>query len=236
MKILIVEDEKPIARYIERMCRQIAGDKIGSIHIIHNLDYAGIYLAEKKIDLCLLDLNLNGKDGYNLLKLAAAESFQTIVISANTDRAIEAFEYGVLDFIAKPFKEERLRDAFKRYFDINEKQDVRLKYLSINKEKQHVVIPVEDAVYFKAAGIYVEMHLLNKRVEILEKTMNRLEQILPQNFIRVHRSYLVNLNKVHSYGHCGGGNYRINLQDGIEIPVSRLKYKELQEKFEGRIK
>jgi len=234
MKILIAEDEKPIARYIERLCHKAAGDKIDSIQVIHNYEQAAAYLAEKKIDLCLLDLNLNGADGYNLLKLAAAKSFQTIIISANTDRAIEAFEYGVLDFIAKPFEEDRLREAFKKYFDLNKKHDVRLKYLSIHKDKQHVVIPVEETAYFKAAGIYVEIHLNGGGVEILEKTMDRLEQILPPNYIRVHRSYLVDLHRVYSYGHSGGGKYRIILQDDTEIPVSRSKYKELQDKFEGQ--
>ena len=233
MRILIVEDEKPIARYIERSCRKAAGDRIDSIQVIHSCEHAAAYLAEKKIDLCLLDLNLNGADGYNLLKTAAAKSFQTIIISANTDCAIEAFEYGVLDFIAKPFSEERLKEAFKKYFDFSREQNIHLKYLSIHRDKQHVVIPVEETIYFKAAGIYVEVHLTGGGVEIIEKTMDRLEQILPPNYIRVHRSYLVDLNSIYSYGHSGGGKYRLLLQDKTEIPVSRSKYKELQDRFEG---
>src|SRR3546814_13063742 len=65
-------------------------------------------------DVRLLDLNLHGRDGFDLLKRAVAGSFDTIVVSANTDRALEAFEYGVVDFVPKPFTEARLSQAFER--------------------------------------------------------------------------------------------------------------------------
>ncbi|MBK7227614.1 MAG: hypothetical protein IPH97_01775 [Ignavibacteriales bacterium] len=59
-------------------------------------------------------MNLNAKDGFELLKQVVSQSFHTIVISANINRAIEAFEYGVLDFIPKPYNIERLKAAFQR--------------------------------------------------------------------------------------------------------------------------
>ena len=103
MKIVIVEDERPIARYIERLTRKILGEKIQSIRTLYTLDDAKAFLLENPIDLCLLDLNLNGENGYELLKQAVSGSFHTIIISAYPNQAIEAFKYGVLDFIEKPF-------------------------------------------------------------------------------------------------------------------------------------
>jgi len=229
MRILIVEDERPIAKYIERTCHTILGTKITSIQIQHNLESASIFLVEHLIDLCLLDLNLNGEDGYELLKLAVSGSFHTIIISANTDRAVEAFNYGVLDFIPKPFTEERLQAAFDRYFDLQEKREIKTKYLSVRRGNQIITLSIDDIIYFKASGIYVEAHLTNGKKEFLDKTMDRLGQILPSRFVRTHRSYSVDLNQIESYGHHGGGTYKLTLKSGETLPLSRHKYKELHD-------
>ena len=78
------------------------------------------FIKEQSIDLLFLDLNLNREDGYELLEEVAAESFHTIIVSAYKDRAIRAFEYGVLDFVAKPYTEERLSLAIQRIHPRNE--------------------------------------------------------------------------------------------------------------------
>ena len=228
MRILILEDEPPIARYIESSCRKILGSKIQIIQVFYNLENAEEYILEHPIDLCLLDININGEDGYSLLQLAISKSFHTIVISAYTENAIEAFEHGVLDFISKPFDEDRLRMAFDRYFSRTEKRDLGMKYLSIRRQNEYSILPVDEILFFKAADIYVEAHLKNGKVEILDKTMDRLEQILPHNILRIHRSYLVDINEIESYKHIGGGTYQVQLKNGTPLPLSRQKYKELQ--------
>lgn len=231
MKILIVEDERPIAKFIERCCKKILQDQeVLEIEIKHTLENASNYLFENQIDLCLLDLNLNGKDGFDLLKLVLSGSFHTVVVSANTDRAIEAFQFGVLDFVAKPFDERRLRTSFDRFFERVEINSTT-KYLSVRKNNENVLLEIEEIYFFKAAGIYVEAHLKDGKVELLDKTMDRLGQILPSNFIRIHRSYFVEISEIESYKHVGGGTYCVNLKNGESLPLSRQKYKELHELF-----
>ena len=83
MNILIVEDEEPIAKYIEKSCHRILGDKISKTYIRLSLPQAMELVQEKEIDVCLLDLNLNGKSGFDLLKEISAQPFHTIIISAN---------------------------------------------------------------------------------------------------------------------------------------------------------
>ena len=117
MHIIIIEDEGPIAKYIERLCQNILGNKIDTIRTFNTIEHALSFLQDHRIDLCLLDLNLNGENAYELLQFVASAPFQTIIISAYTDLAIDAFKYGVLDFIAKPFNKERLELAFDRYFE-----------------------------------------------------------------------------------------------------------------------
>lgn len=228
MKILVAEDEKPIARYIGKLCRDILNDRLELIELAYNLDAACSFISENQIDLCLLDLNLNGEDGYKLLKIAVAYPFCTIVISANTDRAIEAFEYGVLDFIAKPFDKSRLKSAFDKYFNKSEKQNVFIKYLTLRTENKNVVVPVDEIYYFKAAGIYVEIHFAVGEFHLLDKTMDYLEQVLPSRFLRAHRSVIVDILGIKSYAHIGGGIYQIEMKNGDVLPLSRHKIKKIQ--------
>ncbi|UCE18972.1 MAG: response regulator transcription factor [Gemmatimonadota bacterium] len=229
MRILIIEDEKPIADYIVRLCRSILGDKIQSIRTLHTLEQAKAYLIESQIDLCLLDLNLNGENGFELLKSAVSGPFHTIIISAHTEQAIEAFHHGVLDFIPKPFDEERLRIAFERYFDRRKNRDIATRYFSARIGNQHKIILIDDIDYFKSAGNYVEAHLKNGKTELLNKTMDRLGQILPPRFKRIHRSCFVDLSQVYSYRHAGGGKYKIITRSGDSLPLSRQTYKELHD-------
>ncbi|MBN2399557.1 MAG: response regulator, partial [Candidatus Aminicenantes bacterium] len=115
MRILIIEDEPPIAKYIERCTRSLLKGHIRRIDAVHTLEDARHYLRKNRIDLCLLDLNLSGTDGYELLKQALAMPFQSIIISAHAEKAVTAFEYGVVDFVPKPFTVERLQKAFDRF-------------------------------------------------------------------------------------------------------------------------
>ena len=75
----------------------------------------------------------------------------------------------------------------------------------------------------------MEAHLKNGDVEILSKTMDRLEQILPGRFMRIHRSYIVDISHIDSFGHVGGGTYQVTLKNGTTAPLSRQRYKELKD-------
>lgn len=223
MRILIVEDERPIAEDIKLLVEQILGKEITSIHIEVTLESALIYLREKPIDVLLLDLNLNSKDGFQLLRQVVSQSFHTIVISANINRAIEAFEYGVLDFIPKPYNIERLKAAFQRLRSSHALDGHSIKYLSVKKGYEIKVIPLEEIKYFKSANIYIELHLFNDQVVIYDKSIKQLIPLLPSNYYRIHKSFIVDRNNVKSIQSLGGGKYRAFLKSGDCLPVSRHK-------------
>lgn len=223
MRILIVEDERPTAEDIKFLIQQILNKEIDTIHIENTLNSAMMYLKEKPIDLLLLDLNLNSKDGFDLLKQAVSKSFHTIVISANTNRAIEAFEFGVLDFIPKPYSIERMKAAFQRLKDSHATDGHAIKYLSIKKGFEIKVIPIEEVRYFKSANIYVELHLKDDHVVIYDKSIKRLATLLPSSYCRIHKSYIVDRDKIASIQSLGGGKYRVTLKSGECLPVSRRK-------------
>ena len=225
MRILIVEDELPIAEDILFLVKDILKRQISSIHIETTLGNAQEYLRTHLVDVLLLDLNLNSKDGFQLLKQTVSNSFHTIVISANTDRAIEAFEYGVLDFIPKPYSRERIEAAFARINSAHALDGHSLKYITVKRGYEIQVIPLEDIRYLKSANIYVELHLKDKQIALCDKSMKTLAPLLPSNYIRIHKSYIIDINNVETIQTIGGGQYRALLKTGDILPVSRQRMK-----------
>ena len=229
MNILIVEDESRIAKRVERMTRDIFGDALQSLTHMNTLHEALTFIENNALDLVLLDLNLNGDDGFDLLTAAVSGSFDTIVISAYKDQAITAFEYGVLDFVPKPFNQDRLEQAFNR---IKEKeQSTKLKYLAVKKRHRIQLVPIEELRYVKGAGIYTELYLTDGTKELHDKSLERLEKLLSPSFERIHKSYLVRMSEVKEITVKSGSKYLAELKNGELIPVGRTKYKDLKGKW-----
>jgi two-component system response regulator LytT len=178
--------------------------------------------------LLVLDLNLSGRDGFELLKLAVSGSFHTIVVSANTDRALEAFEYGVLDFIGKPFSRDRLRKALSRYKDTASRNDRPTKYLSVRQQNTLSLVPIHKIVYIQGARIYSEIRLDDGTARIHDKSLSLLLTLLPHHFIRTHKSYIVNLHCIQHFRSLGASRYELKLKTDEILPVSRARYKEIK--------
>lgn len=229
MIVAIVEDEPLIANRIERLTKEILNKKLTKIIVKNSLHEARRYLFEHPVDLLLLDLNLHGKDGFELLKQAVSGSFHTIIISAHTDKALEAFEYGVLDFVGKPFTKERLQKAIMRFENTEEKNTYPTRYVAVRKTGKLLLIDVDEIRYIKGAGIYSEILLREGKVELHDKSLSKLDAILPSNFIRTHKSYIVNIQCVKSFSSLGGSKYNLELSNDEILPVSRTKYKEIKE-------
>ncbi|MBN1540745.1 response regulator transcription factor [candidate division KSB1 bacterium] len=221
LRILIVEDEPPIAEYIADLCHTILDKRPHLLQIRYSLQAAIDHLQEHSVDLCLLDLNLSGKNGYEILTQAIARSFHTIVISAYTDQAVQAFEYGVLDFIPKPFTPKRLQKAFTRYFDRRYRKELATVFLPVREGARIRLLPCERIVYFKSADNYVQAISSDGKRSLIDKPLYRLMQILPAHFIRIHRSYAVDLRRIVSFGHLSGGRYSVQLRDNILLPLGR---------------
>lgn len=232
MRVLIVEDEPHIASYIEDAVRSILGSTLRSLHTSLSLEDAFEWRSKRAIDLCLLDLNLSGEDGFDLLTEALSGPFLTIVISAHTERAIQAFEHGVIDFLPKPFTVDRLRVAIDRVLGRNP-QPGRARYLVFRKHNRSHLLPVETIRYLEAERYLVHAHTTDGRVELLEKPLSYLEMVLPEQFVRIHRSRIVNLDHMASFEHVSGNEYRVRLKDGTSLALSRSRYPMLARRLGG---
>lgn len=230
MRILIIEDEARIAKRLGRMATNFF-EQNSLIAICDSVDKGLDYLENNAIDLLLLDLNLNGESGFDLLESVVSKSFHTIIVSAYTDRAIKAFEYGVLDFVAKPFDEIRLGQAFKRMANTIKTTDEPLKFLAVKKAGTIKLIDIDNLLYIKGAGIYSELYLKNGSRELHDKSLDTLTQLLPGTYERIHKSYLVSLTLAEKIVIQPGSKYSLLLKNGEILPIGRSKYKDLKEKM-----
>jgi len=224
MRILVIEDETMVARSLCRMIGEILQDRILSLHHVHSLQEAEDYLLKQEIDLMFLDLNLRGEDGFDLLSNAVSSNFQTIIVSGNLDQALRSYDYGVLDFVAKPFTVARLSkalDKFQHTEEVTEAGQDKAKFLSIRSLGKTLLVPVEDVTHIRAAERYSELTLSNGRTHLHEKKLRQLLLILPNQFQQVHKSHLVNLEFARDISSQPGSKYQLCLQDGTQLRVGR---------------
>lgn len=231
MRILIVEDEPIIARRIERLSREILGKRLAYAKVIPNLREAHAYLRTTPIDLLFLDLNLNGKDGFDLLQASVSRAFPVIILSAHTDHALRAFEFGVLDFIGKPFNKARLEKAFDRVLDAGNKATYAGRFLCVRSAGRITLIALDDLVYIQGAGAYSKLHLQDGSTRLHDKSLDKLHALLPPVFERIHKSFIVNMSDVVRLLIQEGSRYAVELRNGITVPVGRTRYKQLRQKL-----
>ncbi len=231
MKILIIEDEARIARRIERMTKDFFLNTLEHIVCVNSLSDGINYINDNRLDLLLLDLNLNGENGFDVLKKSVSEAFHTIIISANKHQALTAFEYGVLDFVPKPFNATRLHLAFNRIIKKEDIAEENLQFLAIKKRNGIQLVPIKNVLYIKGAGVYTEVFLNNGEKELHDKSLEKLSQLLPKSFERIHKSYLVKISEIKTITVQTGSKYSAILHNETVLPIGRTKYKTLKEKL-----
>ena len=231
MRVLIVEDEPLLARRLERFCHEILGRKLETIRVATLFTEASARLDESPIDLLLLDLNLHGRDGMELLQASVAGSFHTIIVSANTEQALRAFEFGVIDFVPKPFSEERLAQALARVTERDGRAACAAKYLAVRKYGKVELVPIDRVLYVQGAGAYAELILDDGKCELHNKTLEKLHALLPAGFERIHKSYVVRWSAVKALHAQEGSHYEAELKNGLRLPIGRSHYRDLREKL-----
>ncbi len=219
MKALIVEDEAPAARRLERLAREIMGDALAGIIRVETVEEARAALPGA--DLVLLDLDLDGADGFEAVRGRARPL--VVVVSARADRAIDAFEHAVVDFVTKPVSRERLETALGRVrqrMSAGDKAEEESISLAVRSAGRIDLAPSAAIVSLSGADDYVEVTLLDGRKLLHDMRLDALEKKLPASFLRVHRSHIANMAHVRAYR---AGERILEMADGSEIPVSRRR-------------
>lgn len=234
MRILIVEDEPLVRQRLLRLCGELVGSR-ARFDAVADLEATGDRLQRSIYDGLLLDLNLAGEDGFDLLRQAVAGRYQCVVVSAHRDRALQAFDHGVLDFVAKPFSRERLGQALERLLDAAHYRPGRARYLGIWRAQGTALVELADVLWIRADGDYSELRMRDGRSELHDKSLAGLGPLLPPEFVRCHRSYVVNLRHVRSLHAASGSRYWLQLSDGAELPVGRAHVAALRAELEPAV-
>lgn len=219
MRIAIVEDEAVVARRLARMVHDIVREE-ASIRVATSVPDAVELIRTTPFDLLFLDLKLHGKDGFELLEQAVAAPSQTIVVSGHYEEALRAFEYGVADFVAKPWSEGRLRLAIDRATGGDPSTHRRAQRLVVRKAGELQTIEVRDLLFVRGADDYSELHLADGTVHLHEKSLTALAKLLPLRFTRVHRSFIIDLTRARSLRTVKGRLFVV-LDDEKLVPVGR---------------
>ncbi|XLZ72480.1 LytTR family DNA-binding domain-containing protein [Massilia sp. SR12] len=222
MRVLIVEDEPLIAQRLAREVRAFFGEHLQGLVMGDDIDEVLATLRAGEVDLLLLDLNLHGDDGFRLLQLVGEGTFRTIVVSAHAERAVRAFDFGVLDFVAKPFSQARLLQAFQRFAE--NAGAARARSLLVRRMGGIELLPIDKISHIRADGHYSQVQMGDGGCHLHDSSLDRLLEVLPPHFLRVHRSYAVNMQHFVRLHIEAGGKYSIDTLFATGIPVSRTLY------------
>lgn len=255
LRVLIVDDE-PLAR---RRLQQLLDDRedVEIADLIENGRDAVEAIDAQQPDLVFLDVQMPGLTGVDVIREVGAEAMPPVVfVTAYDQYALEAFRLAALDYLVKPFDDERFEEAFQRarqQVRLQEKGETadRLLTLLENENRPDTeeapryleriavetpgrmrIIPISNVDYITADGSYAELHLQSGELYPIRERMKTLERRLdPEVFFRIHRSTIVRLSRVSSLLKGGGGRYTVELEDGTRLKVSRSRQEELQERL-----
>jgi len=241
IRTLIVDDMPPARRRLRRHLEQVedfeivgeCGDGASAIDTIRNL----------RPDLVFLDVQMPEIDGFGVIAaLEPANRPAIMFVTAHDEHALRAFEVNALDYLLKPFDTERFEAALQRAREQlrsrngNGAQDPRLDALlaQLNKPRERWlrrvavktrgrtrVVSIDDIDWIGAEGNYLSLHVGGEQ-HLIRETMNAFEQQLdPQSFVRIHRSTIVNLDRVRELTPLFNADQCVLLKDGTELTLSR---------------
>ena len=241
LRVLIVDDEE-LAR--QRIRRLLASEN--DVEVIGEAcDGTQAVEAIRSLvpDLIFLDVQMPEVDGFAVLERLRPEPAPAVVfVTAHDDYAVRAFEVHAVDYLRKPFDAARFREAFSRArrrlagADAEERArrlDALLTQVEAHppRSRERLMVRSDGRLYFvriddidcvEAAGNYVKLHV-GRDTHLMRETMAGIEKLLdPSRFLRIHRSAIVNLDRVREMQPWFSGEYTVILRDGTQLRLSRV--------------
>ncbi len=242
IKILIVDDE-PAASNILRILIEKNVPQQKEIRCC-NVPLEAIDIIQQwQPQLLMLDIEMPGMNGFDLLSKLRKYPFHVVFTTAYDKYAIKAIKFSALDYLLKPIDDEELKNAFDRFFsstkpanndaaeqvdnlikNLQQKQPTLFKLALSTMQGVHL-LDTDDILYCEGVGNYTRFHIRDKPPILVSKTIKEYEDLLPdQAFLRVHKSYLVNLQHIQMYEKEG----ILKMSNGDQVIVSRRKKDEIK--------
>jgi two-component system, LytTR family, response regulator len=256
VRVMIVDDE-PLARQrIEDLLAREEGVVVAGT--ASNGNDAVDAIARLAPDLVFLDVQMPGKTGLEVVETVGEAMPATIFTTAFDQYALKAFDLAAVDYLVKPFDDDRFAQALRRARKSIELEEVGrvtqrllallqespegpppqpekrgdyLERISVELRGQVRVVPVAKVDYITASGPYAELHVGERTFAIRERMQALEERLDPDVFFRIHRSAIVRLDRIDTMKHAAGGDYAVRLKDGTELSVSRTRREELEQRL-----
>jgi len=237
IRAVIIDDiehtHKVITEIIKKYFTEI--EIVGQAYDVKN----GIEILSKKSpDIVFLDINLPDGTGFDILKQIEKRDFKIIFVTAHQEYALNAIKFSAIDFLLKPLDEDEVVSAIKNTISIIKKDEEQLKietfisnYKNQNSKDQKIILKTQDSIYVtkvsdiircESDGNYTVIYLNNGSKILISKTLKEYNELLKEyNFIRIHKSHLINTDCIVKYEKRDSGIVCMN--DGSKIPVSHRK-------------
>jgi two-component system, LytTR family, response regulator len=261
LRVLIVDDE-PLgcARVADLLAEEpnvevvgVAEDGAAAVDAIRTLHP----------DIVFLDIQMPRGTGLDVVReVGPAAMPATVFVTACDQHALQAFHYAAIDYLLKPYSDERFEEAFRRArrrVELEGLERLRerlllllrggeaaapraeprpgpqyLERIAVQSRGKMRVVPVRQIDYITASGVYAELHVGHERYLIRESLHALEEQLDPDQFFRIHRSEIVRLDQIEMLLRGGGGDYEVQLRNGVTLRVGRSRRQELEQRL-GRL-
>ncbi|NIJ52105.1 LytR/AlgR family response regulator transcription factor [Dyadobacter arcticus] len=241
MRTLIVDDERLARNELKRLLEPYT--KIEIVGEAANAEEALVLIEELQPELLFLDIQMPGKNGFELLSSIEGKSPEVIFTTAYDEYAIKAFEYNALDYLLKPIDTERLKDTIHRI----EENQAQPETPAHPHERVEKVLGATDQVFvkdgekcwfvklgkirlFESMGNYVRLHFDDQKPLVLKSLNNLEERLDPNTYFRANRKHIINLHWIEKIEPWFSGGLLVTLQGGDKIEISRrqaIRFKEL---------
>jgi two-component system LytT family response regulator len=250
--VLVVDDEEPARQRLLDLLR--CETFVGKLLEAENGIAAVKAIEEAHPDLVFLDVQMPELDGLGVMDAVGAEAMpMTVFVTAYDQHAVRAFEANALDYLLKPFSDERYEATMARVRGRLDERSIQefglrlMKMIGSNPERagerkrlDRLVIKSGGATRFirateidwiEAAGVYVNLHLGNKELLYRGALAELAERLDPARFIRVHRSTIVNIESILQLEPISHGEFDVVLKGGARTRISRTYRSQLEERL-----
>lgn len=253
LNTIIVDDEE-FARSSLYFLVQENCENIQITGIAKSVAEAKLLLSNHHIDLIFLDIAMPAENGFELIPTAQQHNAHVIFTTAYDQYALRAIKANALDYLLKPIDIDELKLAVEKaskYIALNKKQHNRneslqqlaanlsdrseIRKISLPNGQGYSLIDINDIIHIEADSNYSVFYLANKEKITVSKVLKEYEEILPeQQFVRIHKSSIVNLNYIKEYNSKNG--VEVLLKNGEKIAVSRRRASDFAEKVKSYIR
>jgi two-component system LytT family response regulator len=249
IRVLVVDDEPPARQRLVDLLRK--DSQVDSILEAENGIAAVDMIQDERPDVVFLDIQMPELDGFGVIHAVGAEQMPlTVFVTAHDQYAVRAFEADALDYLLKPFSDERYEMAMARAKSRLEGYSMRQFGLQVLQMVSKATAPegrwdrlvvksggttrfvsVADIDWIEAAGVYVNLHVAGKELLYRAALQELAERLDPMRFVRIHRSTIVNIESILQLEPISHGEFEVVLKNGSRSRISRNYRAELEKRL-----